>query len=392
MAEQAKNGTTPKSTVSLPRLFLKVLALFIILNLLYVAVQPTKVLNRLTVYNTLVPGRLRLPFAEFPDSSYSISIVNMDQMLASDIIARPKAADEYRVAMIGDSSVWGYLLKPTETQAACLDGFHLSAPAGRQVRVYNLGYPKLTVMKDLLILRHALQYQPDLVIWPITLSSLYPSDQLQPDRFPVTTANYDEIVSLVDQYHFKLYEWPMPTPTWFDRTLFGQRRDLANWLRYQLDGLGWTATGIDHVVARFAPFRPDTYTSGDDIFSVNLMHLSRWPEKKIVADDLSLDIVKAGIQAAASQGVPVLLVNEPIYRNETDPVRWNIHYPRWSYDSYRVALSDTAAREGWHYVDFWDAMPPDQFTDTDFHLSAAANCVYARKLQEPLMALVSASR
>src|SRR5512140_312440 len=144
----SERGGEP-ARVSVPRLLLNALCLFIILNVLYVAVQPMRALNRLTVYNALVPGRLRPPFAEFPDPSYNISIVNVDQMLASDIIARPKAPDEYRVVMIGDSSVWGYLLKPTETQAACLDDFNLTVPPGRRVRVYNLGYPKLTVMKDL---------------------------------------------------------------------------------------------------------------------------------------------------------------------------------------------------------------------------------------------------
>src|SRR5207247_5293074 len=142
----------------LARIFLKALALFVVFNVLYYAIQPLNLLNRLTIYNTLVPGRLRLPFGEYPDESYNISILNLDQMLASHEIARPKALDEYRVVMLGDSSVWGYLLKPTETQAACMDRLGLTLPSGRRVRVYNLGYPKLTVVKDLLILRHALQY------------------------------------------------------------------------------------------------------------------------------------------------------------------------------------------------------------------------------------------
>jgi hypothetical protein len=392
MAEQVTpEKQAPKRGVSPVRLLLKALALFVIFNVLYLVVQPMSLLNRITVYNVLVPGRLRLPFAEFPEDSYNISIVNLDQMLASHAIARPKAADEYRVVMIGDSAVWGYLLKPTETQAGCLDSFGLTLPSGRKVRVYNLGYPKLTVMKDLLILRHALQYQPDLVIWPVTLASLYPSDQLQPAVFPIITDNYDEVVELIKQYHFKLYEL-MPAPAWFAPTFFGQRRELANWLRYQLYGLDWAATGIDHVVSRFVASHPTTLIPDDNILSVNMMHLSLAPQKKFVPSDLSFDIVQAGIQIAESQGVPVLLVNEPMYRDETNPLRWNTYYPRWAYDSYREALRDTATQQGWHYVDFWDAMPSDQFTDTDFHLSPAASCAYARKLQEPMLALATAPR
>jgi hypothetical protein len=311
-------------------------------------------------------------------------------MLASHAIARPKAADEYRVVMIGDSAVWGYLLKPSETQAACLDGFGLTLPSGRKVRVYNLGYPKLTAVKDLLILRHALQYQPDLVIWPVTLASLYPSDQLQPTAFPMTTANYDEVAALVEQYHFKLYEWPIPAPTWFARTFFGQRRDLANWLRYQLYGLDWAATGIDHVLPRLVAPHPTSLVPDDNFMTVNTMHLA--VPKKISPEDISLDVVKVGIQTAEAQGVPVLLVNEPIFRSSSSELRWNTYYSKWAYDSYRDSLREVATREGWHYVDFWDVAPPDQFTDTDFHLTPAATCDYAHKLSQALLELANAPR
>lgn len=337
----------------------------------------------------LVPGRERLPFGEYPDESYNISILNLDQMLASHEIAGSKTAAEYRVVMLGDSAIWGYLLQPNQTQAACLDGLGLTLPSGRRVRVYNLGYPKLTVVKDLLILRHALRYQPDLIVWSTSLASLYPSDQLD---FPIITAQYDELAALQDQYHFKLYQWPLPAPTWSDRTLFGQRRELANWLRYQLYGLGWTATGIDHAIPKFVTPHPVNLVPDDQLVLAEpmLMHLSA--DHQILPEDLSLDVVKAGIDMASAQNIPVLLVNEPIYRSSNNDLRWNYYYPKWAYDSYRTAIHDVASREGWHYVDFWDAVPVDQFTDTDFHLTAAASCAYAEQLSEPMLALANAPR
>jgi hypothetical protein len=346
------------------KIVLKALALFVVFNVLYVVTQPLRLLNRLSVYNALVPGRERLPFSEYPAESYSLTVTDLNQMLASHEIARPKAPGEFRVIMLGDSSIWGYLLKPDETQAACLNRLNLTLPSGKHVRVYNLGYPTLTVMKDLLILRHALPYQPDLILWPTSLASLYTSDQL---GFPIIKAQYDEVAALIAQYGFKFGERPLPAPTWFDRTFFGQRRPLADWLRYQLYGLDWAATGIDHVVPKFVTPHP-----------VNLL-----------PDDLSLDVVKVGIDTAAALHIPVLLINEPIYRSDSSPVRWNTYYPRWAYDTYRQAMQEVAAREGWHYVDFWDAATPDQFTDTDFHLTPAANCAYAEKLSAPLLQLAS---
>ncbi len=383
MTDQAVQPATKKNGPRPGRILLKALALFVVFNALYYVLQPMTFLNRVTVYNSLVPGRLRLPFGEYPADSYNISVLSLDQMIASHVIARPKAPDEFRVVMLGDSGVWGFLLKPDETQAACLDRLGLALPSGQKLRVYNLGYPRLTVVKDLLILRRALAYQPDLVLWPTSLASLYPSDQL---GFEVIRAHYDEVAALVAQYGFKFGEWPLPAPTWFERTFFGQRREIADWLRYQLYGLGWAATGIDHAIPRFVTPHPTSFAPDANIVSVNVMHLAE--PGKISAQDLSLDVVKAGIEMAAARGVPVLLVNEPIYRSNND-IRWNYYYPRWAYDSYRAALQETATREKWTYADLWDVAPNDQFTDTDFHLNAAATCDYAKKLAEPLLKLAA---
>ncbi len=369
------------------RLLIKILILFGVFNALYFVAQPVNALNSITVYNWLVPGRPRLPFGEYPSESYNISVLSLDQMLASHELARPKTPDEYRVVMLGDSSIWGYLLQPDQTQAACLNNLNLTTAAGRKVHVYNLGYPKLTVMKDFLILRHALAYKPDLIIWSTTLASLYPSDQLD---FEVATAQYDELAAMVNQYHFKLYQWPLPpekTPTWLGHTFFGQRQQLADWLRYQLYGVDWTATGIDHVVPKLVPPHPTNLGNSDQMLLVEpmLMHLSA--DHKISEPDLSLDIVRAGIQTAADRGISTLLVNEPMYRTSDNPVRWNYYYPRWAYDSYHDVMMSVTSREGWPYADLWDAVPPDQFTDTDFHMTPQATCGYAQKLRDPLLAL-----
>ncbi len=50
--------------------------------------------------------------------------------------------------------------------------------SGKQVRVYNLGYPTMSLTKDLLMLSCALRYQPDLIIWLVTLESFPVSKQL----------------------------------------------------------------------------------------------------------------------------------------------------------------------------------------------------------------------
>jgi hypothetical protein len=373
------------ANVSPLRVIFKAALLFVILNVVYYVIQPINLLNRVTVYNLLTPGRERLPFSEYPTDSYSITLTNLDQMLASHQLAQRKTSDEYRVIMLGDSSVWGYLLNPNQTQASCINQLALTLPSGRKVRVYNLGYPTLTVMKDLLILRHALPYQPDLIVWATSLASLYPGDQLD---FEVVKGQYAEVAALIEQYHFNFEQWPkLSNPTWLDRTLWGQRRELADWLRYQLYGLSWASTGIDHAVPKFITPHPVNLVPDANPLSVNVLHTAI--EGKISPEDLSLDVINAGIDMATTQHIPVLIVNEPIYRSSNSDLRWNTYYPKWAYDSYRTAIQQTATKNGWHYVDFWDAAPPDQFTDTDFHLTPDANCAFAAKLSEPIMALAS---
>jgi hypothetical protein len=359
------------------RIVIKAVLLFAVFNALYVVVQPLNLLNRITVYNVLVPGRERLAFSEFPAESYNVTVLSVDQMVASHVIARPKAADEYRVVLIGDSSVWGYLLQPDETYAACLNRMGLRV-GDRSVRAYNLGHPTLTVLKDLLILRRALAHDPDLILWSTSLASLYRADQT---GFPLIRAHAAEVNTLVAGMNaatnVSTRVDPVAEPGLYERTFIGQRRQLADWLRYQLYGIGWAATGIDHILPRFVAPRPSVFGSDPSLFSPNMTGVA--VEGQISESDLALGILNSGIDQAGD--VPVIVINEPVYRGNGE-VRLNTYYPRWAYDSYREVMRTVAEREGWRYADLWDAMPPEVFTDTDFHLNPAASCDYAAMLAD----------
>ena len=160
------------------RVLLKAALLFALCNLVYAAAAPAAWLGRLSLYNRVWPGRERLPYGEDLDGDCNLTLDNVPAMLASHVVSRPKAADEYRVLLLGDSATWGWLLAPDETAAAALDDLGLTAPDGRRVEVYNLGYPVMSLSKDLLLLDAALATQPDLVLWLVTLESFAPANQL----------------------------------------------------------------------------------------------------------------------------------------------------------------------------------------------------------------------
>ncbi len=155
--------------------------LFLIANLVFAVWYPLAGLGRVSAYNRLFPGRERLPYGDNPDKAYNLSTYNLEAMFAShELNAGPKPADEYRVLVIGDLSTWGFLLTNQQTLTGALNQSQLKTPDGRDIRFYNLGYPVMSVMKDLLILSAAARYEPDLILWPLTLESLPYDKQLYP--------------------------------------------------------------------------------------------------------------------------------------------------------------------------------------------------------------------
>lgn len=349
------------------RVLIKAIALFLIATIAFALVDPMPQLSRLSIYNSLVPGRQRLPWGERQDLAYNLSITNLDAMFASHEIAQPKAADEFRVVLIGDSSTWGFLLKPEDTLAGRLNAAQLGR-AGKRVRVYNLGYPDFSLTKDSLLLRRALRYQPDLIVWLVTLRS-FPND-LKVQMHPLVLANCNEALNnLCSKYG-------MQHPRW--RMLPQHRRELADWLRLQLYGVMWAASGIDqHYPTDYQPvqrdlerdesfreFKPPTLPRGSLAFPV-LTDLVGW-----------------------LNGVPLTVVNEPmlISAGANSDVRYNFFYPRWAYDQYRVQLRETMSQTaGVRYLDFWDRVPQSEFTNSAVHLTPTGSQMLADALAPELV-------
>jgi hypothetical protein len=61
-------------------------------------------------------------------------------------------------------------------------------------------------------------------------------------------------------------------------------------------------------------------------------------------------------------------------------LHYNSFYPRWAYDAYRELLTETAQTNNWHYLDLWDAIPADEFTDSPVHLTPNGNALLAEKI------------
>jgi hypothetical protein len=359
------------------RVLIKAALLFALLNLLFAWTNPLPALGRLSIYNWLVPARQRLPFGENP-ASYNLSLFQLEAMFASHEIAAPKPPREFRVLVIGDSSVWGILLEPSDTLAGQLDDLNLTTPDGRTVRAYNLGYPTISALKDLMIVDRAMAYQPDMIIWLVTLEAMPAHKQTSS---PIIQHNPPTARALIERYDLPI---PPDDPafvdlTFMERTLIGRRRDLADVLRLNMVGFLWAATGIDQYYPETYELRQADLEPSEEFYGLT---------PPLQRGDLAFEVLQAGVERAGD--VPVLLVNEPMFISEgqNSHIRYNFYYPRWAYDDYRRLMAAVAGESGWNYLDLWDLVPGSEFTNSAIHLTPEGEAQLAAAIGEAMQPLI----
>ena len=357
-----------KPRIRLFPVLVKAILLFVSFNFAFILINNIP-LGRLSLYNSVFPGRERFPFGETRES-YNLSLFNLDAMFASHVLAgREKTPDEYRVLLIGDSSVWGTLLTPEQTLAGQLNANHFNA-CGRIVQAYNLGYPTISLMKDLMILDQATQYEPDMVIWLTTLEAFPKDKQL---ASPIVANNAERVRQLITNYqlNFDPNDQAVINASTWDQTFVGQRRAVADLLRLQIYGALWASTGIDQVYPKNYERAQTDLEADEDFHELTSLH-----------DALALDVLAAGMSVAPL----TLLVNEPILisNGRNSDIRYNFFYPRWAYDEYRQMLAEQATAHGWYYLDLWDLVPSDQFTNSAIHLTPAGETLLTNKIAQAI--------
>ncbi len=355
--------------IKIINVLVKGLFLFIILNFLFAAWQPG--LGRISAYNVLFPGRERLPFGENPAQAYNLSLFDLDAMFASHVIhGKEKTDDEFRVILIGDSSVWGTLLKPQETLAGQLNAANLLA-CGKNVRAYNLGYPTISLTKDVMLLSYGMEYDPDLILWMTTLEA-FPIDKQTAS--PLVANNEEILRRLASRYGLwvEANDPGLIQKSFWENTIVGDQRALADLIRLQIYGVMWAATGVDQIYPTdYAPAQTDL--AADEKF-----HAAKPPVLDMKS--LALNALETGIRVAGETAL--MIVNEPVLISSgvNSGIRYNFFYPRWAYDGYREMMSALSEQNRWTYVDLWDAIPADEFTNSAIHLTPAGTVQLAETL------------
>lgn len=363
------------NTNFLLRVLVKGVFLFLIIDFLVISLPEG--IGRLSLYNWIFEGRQRLPFGEDSEHSYNLSLYDLDAMFASHRInATLKNDDEFRVLIIGDSSVWGTLLTPEETLAGLLNKSDFSLCEDIDFEFYNLGYPTISLTKDLLFMDYALSYDPDLIIWLVTLDAFPTEKQLSS---PIVSNNSERVKKLIEKYNLPLSpsDPQLMNDSFWDKTLIGRRRSLADLIRLQIYGILWSATGIDQTY-------PEDYLRAQTDLSADIQFQgSAGP----ILDEqsLSFEVLTAGMELA--EDIPVLLVNEPILisKGENSDLRYNFLYPVWAYDNWRQLMLEKSKEEKWNYLDLWNFVPADEFTNSAIHLTPEGEELLANRIGQAVI-------
>ncbi|OQY91204.1 MAG: hypothetical protein B6D38_01000 [Anaerolineae bacterium UTCFX1] len=367
------------------RVLFKAAILFFGVNILFAWVNPP--VGKLTLYNSLFPGRVRFPYEQEPQfylKGFNAPIYeDFDAMFGAHRISQKKKDDEFRILFLGDSSTWSVSVQAEDTLAEQLNRKRLRARDGRTIQVYNLGYPMSFLMRDLLILDKAMEYEPDMIVWFVTLSTL---ESKRAETYFILP-HADRYLRLLETYSLpslSLIE-PIHEDTFFDRTIVGRRGRLRDILFVQAMGALWAATGVDNHEGRAA-----------NMISVSNLDVEANVEygKMLPEDDLSeyLSLLRTDIISAAramAGNAPVVLINQPIFiaSGLNSDVRYNDLYPRWVYDEYRRFLSDWTDEHELPYLDFWNALPPADFADSMFHRNRNGEKEFADMLAPQLQRL-----
>ena len=363
-----------KPSINIFRVVIKAAILFMLFNFIFIFVK-SESLGRISLYNNIFPGRERFPFGEARES-YNISLYNLNAMFASHVISgTDKAQDEYRVILIGDSSVWGTLLIPEQTLAGQFNSNPVTV-CGKTVRAYNLGYPTISLSKDLMILDQAIQYQPDMVVVLTTLEAFPVDKQFES---PLVANNAARVQNLIVDYqlHARVNDEALILPTKQEQTFVSRRRALADLLRLQIYGANWASTGVDQVYSENYERAQTDLDADIEYHGIN--------DPSMLHDALAMDV----LDSLMSMNVPTLLVNEPmlISNGLNSDVRYNFFYPRWAYDEYRNIMQTFADEHEKDYLDLWNLVPASEFTNSAIHLTPDGESLLANAVAEKIQTI-----
>ena len=290
---------------------------------------------------------------------------------------------EVRIALVGNSAVYGFPNAAGETLAGFLNMHFVTrhVPA----HVFNLASVLTYQLRDAVVIHEASRYEPDVLLYPLTLSDFM---HVAPAEFPVLT----EFFASNKHSLYALAQNPPPglvEPLAAYRALL-ERQGPRNGPLYRLreigallrvaaqqhaEALAFTLTSIPPQPFKTSKHRKAQYNckKTEESMMTDFQNWSTWSVLGYVAQ-------------LQQQGLRVVVVNWPITHEPVDRC-YNYRYTNAAVAEFNQQLAaETQARE-LPYVDLHDFLPPDDFVDS-LHVSPAGQHKIAERLAEVLDPLV----
>jgi hypothetical protein len=371
------------------RVLIKAIVLLILCDALLIASNIPARIDHWLLYRSLTPPTVRLGLAhQIGDPAWW----RLDPLLDAHEIAQPKAPDEYRVIFLGDSATFCLYCRSNEAIPQVFSDLGMTVD-GKRVRGYNLAYPGSDWLKDILILKHALKYQPDAIVWLVTAkgSGDQPLPQ-EPDAHLITRLNADELPALAQQYNLDTWETRRyaDADAWYQRSIWAHGGRLRDWLVLVARTL------------RNALVQPSQDLTQDYLYPGP--SVTSQPIRAIAEINSTLpgygtmpnrqwELLRAGQQMAREANVPLLIVNEPMYvgSGPNSEVNYNSFYERALYDRFRTALTGFTQQYALPYLDLWNVLPPEDFANTSLHYNLDGNRAVAQAVWQALHTLIDSS-
>jgi hypothetical protein len=367
------------------RVLIKALVMLIVFDAAQMIFDLAGTLDRALLYRSFTPTTERLGQAnQIGDPIWW----TLDPLLDAHQIAQSKAPDEFRVIFLGDSATFCLYCRSNEAIPSLFTQLNATID-GKRVVGYNLAYPGSDWLKDILILKHALKYQPDAIVWLVTAKGAgdQPLPQ-EPDAHLITRLNAAELPALAEQYNVDTWETQRyaDADAWYQRSIFTHGGRYRDWLILIARSLRNAALDPKRDLSQeyLLPGEPVTTKPVQAVAEINssLPGYGTFPNRQ-------WELLRAGQQLANEAGVPLLVVNEPTYiaGGPNTDVNYNSFYERNLYDRFRVALTEFTRQHSMTYLDLWDFLPAEDFSNTSLHYNLDGNRLVAQKLLATLSTL-----
>jgi hypothetical protein len=298
----------------------------------------------------------------------------------------PRAPDERRIFLVGNSAVFGFPLPVEETAWGILNP--RLGEADPPAHVFNLGFVFSYQLKEALILHEALAYGPDAIVHGVTLDDFI---HRAPIRWPQLATffetNRSALAELADagasglgeplsRYRELQGEADPPSEA------FGLLRQAGLLLRAGLEANArWLLRDVllsPALVPRPEPeVDPprDRYDCGERRAWFE-EHFQGWRDWNVLA---YLE------QVQRETGARVLVVNWPV-AHEPRGACYNARYPASDLAAYNAWLAEETHARGLRYLDLHDLLPARDFVDS-LHPNARGQYRVASRVREELLAL-----